>query len=79
MSAQTTARKAAAMRAVLAVVLEAVKAAGPQGAPAGPMYAALMAQGCTLDQFQAIMGALVKTGKVRASANGELYTFIADL
>ena len=58
------------MRQVLAIFLEAVKAGGEHGAPAGHMYAAL--QDCvSLDQFNAIMGVLVKAGKVRK--RGDLY------
>ena len=43
----------------------------PDGAPAGPMYAALMSQGCTLSQFESLMGGLVRAGKLRKS--GDLY------
>ena len=53
-----------AMLQVLMAVIETVKEAGPLGAPSGPMFAAFQARGCTLSQYQQIMGALVKTGKV---------------
>jgi hypothetical protein len=37
----------------------------PQGAPAGPMYAAFMARGMSLETFEAITGALVDAGRIR--------------
>jgi hypothetical protein len=45
--------------------------ANGEGAPAGPIYAALMAQGCTLEQFEQLMGVLVETGRLRKQ--GHLY------
>ncbi len=44
----------------------------PEGVPGGSLYAALMKKGCTLPQFEQIMGALTETGLVRK--HGELYT-----
>jgi hypothetical protein len=46
-------------------IIEAIKAGGPLGAPAGVLYAALMGAGCSLDQFNQIMSGLVRAGKVR--------------
>ncbi len=63
--------QARALQLVVKAVLDAVKEMGPQGAPAGPLYAALMSQGCTLNQFQSLMGALERAGKVRR--DGDLY------
>jgi hypothetical protein len=40
----------------------------PDGAPAGPMYAAVMGY-MNLDQFEAIMSALVKVGRIRKSGH----------
>lgn len=60
-----------AIALVLAAVIDAVKAAGPTGAPGGILYAGLMSQGCTLNQFQGLMGMLVKMGKLRQE--GDLY------
>jgi hypothetical protein len=62
-------KKALAM--IVAAVVDAVKAAGPSGAPGGVLYAALMAQGCTMSQFESLMGALVRAGKLTQS--GHLY------
>ena len=58
-----------ALREISLAIIDAVKQAGPLGAPAGPMYAALMAQGCTLTQFEGIMRGLVKAGFLTQSGN----------
>lgn len=50
-----------AVRAVARAIVETVREMGSMGAPAGPMYAALMTKGCTLEQFEQITGALVRT------------------
>lgn len=70
-----TPQQAAAMKYIVSATLDAIRAAGPSGAPGGVMYAAMMTHGCTLQQFQSLMNALVKAGKVRRE--GELY-FIAE-
>jgi hypothetical protein len=74
-----TPQQAQALRQVAKAVLDAVKAGGNHGAPAGPLYAALMGFGCSLNQFQQIMSALVRTGKVRTNESGTLYWHVADL
>lgn len=66
-----TEQQAHALRQVADAIIEAVKAAGPLGAPGGPLYAALMTAGCTLHQFEQIMGALVRVGKL--SKRGDCY------
>lgn len=58
-------------------VVETVQEAGPLGAPAGPMYAAFMALGVDLQQFEALMAGLVQAGRLRKS--GDLYYAIPDL
>jgi hypothetical protein len=40
----------------------------PDGAPAGPMYAAVMGI-ISLNQFESIMGALVRDGYIRKSGH----------
>lgn len=62
-------RMAAALRAVVAAVLDSIRTAGPLGAPEGVIFAALQTQGCTLRQFQSLIDALVKAGKVRRSGH----------
>lgn len=60
-----------ALRQIAGVILDAVKVAGPLGAPGGVLYSALMAHGCTLHQFEQIMAGLVRAGMV--CRDGELY------
>lgn len=57
-------QQAAALRMIVSAVLETIQQAGPIGAPGGHLYAALMAQGCSLSQFESLMGALVRSGRV---------------
>jgi hypothetical protein len=52
-------------------IVESVRAAGDLGVPGGVLYAALMAHGCSLEQFEGLMSALVGLGKLRRS--GDLY------
>jgi hypothetical protein len=63
-----------AVQLVCSAILEAVKAGGDHGAPGGVIYAALMTQGCTLEQYEGLMGALVRAGRLRRS--GELYFLV---
>jgi len=64
-------QQAAALRMIVSAVLETIQQAGPLGAPGGHLYAALMTRGCTLSQFESLMGALVRTGRVEK--RGECY------
>ena len=59
-----------ALRAIASMFIGAVKAAGPMGAPSGPMYAAVMDK-MSLHQYQQIMSGLCRAGKLRAE--GDLY------
>lgn len=43
-------------------ILEAVDAGGDVGAPGGVLYAAMMANGASLNQYQSFMGGLVNKG-----------------
>jgi len=52
-------------------VVDSVRAGGPLGVPGGTLYATLMTYGCTLSQYEQIMGALVSAG--RLEKRGELY------
>ena len=58
-----------ALKAIADAIIETVRESGPLGAPSGVMYAALMAQGCSLDQYQQIMAGLVRAGKLRQSGH----------
>jgi hypothetical protein len=67
-----TQKEIKAVQMVAKLIVESVKDADRgMGVPAGPMYAALMAHGCTLDQFNQLMAALVSVGKLRRE--GDLY------
>ncbi len=55
---------------VVNAILESVQEAGPQGAPSGPMYAAVQGY-LSLDQYTKVMGALEQTGKV--TRRGHVY------
>ena len=57
-----TPNQAAALQHVAAAILEAVDAARKLGAPSGVVYAALMGQGCTLEQYQKIISGLARAG-----------------
>jgi hypothetical protein len=61
-----------AVRAVARSIVEAVREVGE--APAGPMYAALMSKGCTLNQFQQIMGQLVRAGFLTHDEESHTYS-----
>jgi hypothetical protein len=51
-----------ALGLLVAGVLDAVKVAGPQGAPSGLLYAALSSLGCPLAQYNEMMAVLVAVG-----------------
>ena len=60
-----------AIMMLLSAIVDSVKMAGDHGAPGGVLYAALMAHGITLDQFESLMSALVSAGKM--TRKGHLY------
>ncbi len=66
-----------AIRKVASLILDTVKESGPLGAPGGILYAGLMTAGCTLHQYEQIMGGLVRAGKL--TKDGECYHFKAAL
>ena len=66
-----TIEQAKALRMICDAVIDSVKAAGPLGAPAGTLYAALMTHGASLEQFESLMAGLVKIGKL--TKQGHLY------
>lgn len=55
-----------------AAIVEAVRVAGPLGAPGGVLFAALSSKGCTFPQFERIMGGFVSSRILAKS--GECYT-----
>ncbi|MFP3637687.1 hypothetical protein [Paraburkholderia sp. SIMBA_054] len=65
----------AAQRIGLAI-LETIDEAGELGAPAGPLFAALQAQGASLSQFESLMAPLVARGLVTLESH--LYTMTSS-
>lgn len=61
------ARKLQMLRALLDAVVDTVAEAGPQGAPGGILYTALMQHGISFESYTAIMSTLVKQGRLRHS------------
>jgi hypothetical protein len=62
--------KAEAQRTLLAIwaaIVETVREVEPDGAPATSIYLAMMGHGCTFEQFETIMSALVEAGRLRKS------------
>ncbi len=66
-----TPQQATALKMICAAVVDVIKCAGDLGAPGGVLYAALMAHGCSLNQFESLMGAMVRAGVVQK--RGDLY------
>lgn len=64
--AEATSR-AVALLEVLEAVVEAIDDCGQTGMPSGILYASLMTQGCTLQQFERMMEILVESGRIRKS------------
>jgi hypothetical protein len=60
-----------AVAAIANAIVDAVRAAGSHGAPGGVIYAAMMAHGCTLEQYEQFMAALVRLKRLKKS--GDLY------
>ena len=54
-----------AERFVVGAVLETIAEQGEDGAPLGPMYAAMQAQGCSWNQWNSLLASLGRTGVVR--------------
>jgi hypothetical protein len=74
-SKQMTTEQIQILKQVCDAIVDIVRQSGPKGTPAGTMYAALMTQGCTMNQFEQIMGGLVRAGQLRKV--GQLY-FVAE-
>ena len=68
---QTETNKDRVALMIAAATCEAIDAAGVHGASDGIVYVALMAHGCTVEQFNSLMGTLVRLGAVEK--RGELY------
>jgi hypothetical protein len=73
--AQREALQREAVRRLADCFIDAVKEGGERGAPAGVLYAAVLGT-ISLAQFNQIMAALVKAGRLRK--DGDLYFHVAD-
>jgi hypothetical protein len=73
----TPQQAAEVMRIVCDLIVGAVKEAGDLGVPGGLLFAAMRTQRISLAQFEQLMAALVRTGKLRK--RGELYFWVEDL
>ncbi len=60
---------------VLKAVAEAIRDA--KGMPSGTLYAALSSKGCSLDQYEKIIGMMERSGLIRRDGNHYL-TWIAE-
>jgi len=57
-----------AIKMIVNSVVQSLKA-NPEGTPEGSLYAVMMSQGCSLEQFNAIIGALCDAGMIRKQGN----------
>ena len=57
------------LKLICDAIIESIETAGPLGAPAGPLYAAMMHYGFTLEEFTSLMNGLVRAGKIRQKGN----------
>lgn len=57
-----------AIKLIINSVVDSLKA-NPSGTPEGSLYAVMMTQGCSLEQFNAIIGALCDAGMIRKQGN----------
>ena len=62
------------LRQVANAVVESVKEGGTMGVPGGYLYAALMAYGFSLENFESLMAGLVSCKMFRKS--GDLYFYV---
>ena len=67
----TSTDRAFALRQILDALVDVVAASGKLGTPGGTLYAALMTHGCSLEQFEQVMSALIAAKKL--TKRGELY------
>jgi hypothetical protein len=59
---------------IVQAILEAVDGAGPHGAPAGVMFAAMSAHGCSHSQFTSLMAGLQSAGALDYDPSTYCYT-----
>ena len=64
-----TEQAAKALRLIEDALVESVQAAGPLGCPGGPLYAALMSYGCTLETFERFMACSSKSANWKSAVS----------
>jgi hypothetical protein len=64
------------VRAILSVMLDAIKESGPGGAVEGHLYAAMMTTGMSLEQFQTFVQGAIDRGFIRRQ--GHLLIYVSD-
>lgn len=64
-----TAQQKIGLLQVIQAIRQAVIESGSLGCPEGHVYAALMAQGCTIGQFEDIIALMVRTGAIQKKGN----------
>ena len=69
----TSTDRRAALSIILAVA-ETIRETSP--CPSGPVYAALMSKGCTLQQYESIIAQLVGAGLVAVSMGNQVLTWV---
>lgn len=58
-----------AMMALCDIVEETAREAGPMGIPSGHLYAALSSAGISLDNYQKMLAAMEKVGRIQVSGH----------
>ena len=69
--ATLTREQSIALKLIVGATIAAIKAAGPQGAPAGVLFAAMQVHGASKTQFDSLMEGLVRAGAIER--NGLCY------
>lgn len=69
--ATLTREQSIALKLIVGATIAAIKAAGPQGAPAGVLFAAMQRHGANKTHFDSLMEGLVRAGAIER--NGLCY------
>lgn len=71
---QPTDAQMQAIVGIVTTIIHTVQEAGPIGAPGGVIYAAMMAHGLSLGQYEALMRLAVRSGKI--ALRGQCYVAV---
>lgn len=64
-----TAQQQRALNLIVSAILDTVREVAPLGAPASALYLACTKHGASLNQFESLMGALVRLGALKLEAD----------